>query len=407
MDRRAARAAIGMLAPAFVLLAASSWGVLPAPAAPRPESARPAPEDPADARLARAARSIVTVLGVRSHASLRRDARGGSRSARSLASGVILDARGRVVTVASAVRDCDAIVVRLHDGRERPAMLLGLDDDSDIALLAVDAADLVPLPLAPAGLDPVGEDVAVLGSGVGRHPRVSHGAVRRVYPKPLGSLLLLSNEVYPGTSGGAALNRRGELVGLIVGRLAEAPADWAEAPGAGAATFAVHGDDLRALVGQLERYGQVRRGFLGVRMVQGEVVDANRPGDPFRIGVRVEAVLAGSPAAQIDLRPGDLIVGWNGETLESPEDLMRRVEGSPPGTIVPLVWVRDEERHEGRLVVTARPEADLLATPVPGAGGLDTARQERTREELLERVRRLRARPAGAPGDTSRAGPGG
>src|SRR5207253_450937 len=120
------------------------------------------------------------------------------------------------------------------------------------------------------------------------------------------------------------------------GPLADAPPDFDDAlaggAGAGAgASFALAGDDLHTLVGQLERYGHVRRGFLGVRMVQGEVVDATHPADPYKIGVRVEDVVAGSPAAQAGLRVGDLIVGWNGETLASPEDLMRRVEACPPG----------------------------------------------------------------------------
>jgi len=307
------------------------------------------------------------------------------------------------------VRDCDAIAVRLDDGRELPAMLLGLDEDSDVALLSVPASDLIPLRLAPAGLDPVGQPVSAIGSGVGDNPRVSYGAVRRIYAKPLGSLLLLSNDVYPGSSGGAALNARGELVGMVIGRLAEVPPDWADAPSGGAAAFAVHADDLRTLIAHLENYGVVRRGFLGVRMVQGEIGDAERPGTPFQIGVRVEDVLPGSPAARVGLRAGDLVVGWDGETLQSPEDLMRHVEGSPPGTIVPLGGVRDEERHAGRRGGGARPDDDRRAPPAaPGApGGGDSLREAKTREELLERVRTLRARAPGAPDSSSRAKTGG
>jgi len=349
--------------------------------------------------------SVVTVLGVRSHESLRQGPEGQSRRPRSLASGVVIEARGRIITVASAVRDCDAIAVRLDDGRELPAMLLGIDEDSDVALLSVPATDLIPIRLAPAGLNPVGEPASAIGSGVGNNPRVSYGAVRRVYTKPLGSLLLLSNDVYPGSSGGATLNAHGELLGMVVGRLADAPADW-DAPSGGGVTFAVHADDLRTLITHLESYGVVRRGYLGVRMVQGEIVDAERPGTPFKVGVRVEDVVPGSPAARLDLRAGDLVVGWNGETLGSPEDLMRRVEGSPPGTIVPLVWVRDDERREGRLVVGARPDDELLAMPAGAGGGGDAVREAKTQKELRERVRMLRARTPVAP-DTSRAKTGG
>ena len=121
--------------------------------------------------------------------------------------------------------------------------------------------------------------------------------------------------------------------------------------------------------------------------------------------MRVEEVLAGSPAAQAGLKPGDLIVGWNGETLQSPEDLMRRVEGSPPGTSAALVWVRADERFDGKLTVGAKPDEDLLASPgTPAAGG---STLPRTNEDLLERVRSLRSKTPGASADTAgRAHPG-
>jgi S1-C subfamily serine protease len=234
--------------------------------------------------------------------------------------------------------------------------------------------------------------------------------VRRRYEQPLGSLLLLTNEVFPGFSGAPAVNARGELVGLVVGRLADAPADWDSSEGESAGTsFALAADDLKTVVDHLQRYGRVRRGFLGVRMVQGEVVDSSHPNDPFKIGVRVEDVLPGSPAAQVGLRAGDLVVGWNGETLNSPEDLMRRVEGSPPGTIAALVWVRGDERIDGSLVVGAKPDDELLATPnSPAAGGsILPGDRARSSEELLQRVKTLRSRgPGASPDSVHRVQPG-
>ena len=356
MARSTARTAPGAVAVATLVAALWSSAFVPA--------ARAEPVLPAGAHVDAARRSVVTVLGLRSPASLLPASGSPPRARRSLASGIVYDSQGRVATVASAVRDCDAILVRTADGRELKATLVGLDDDSDIALLQLPVTDLPALTFAPPGVDPTGQRVIAIAARSGGQPPVTQGSVRRRYEEPLGSLLLLSNEVYPGFSGGPVIDEKGQLIGLVVGRLEEAPADWADAPAAGgASSFALAGDDLKTILSHLEQYGRVRRGFLGVRMVQGEVVDANRPDDPFRIGVRVEEVLPESPAAQLDLRPGDLIVGWNGETLQSPEDLMRRVEGSPPGTIVPLVWVRNEERREGRLIVGAKPDDALLATP--------------------------------------------
>ncbi len=363
---------------------------------------------------AHARRSVVTVLGQRGHESLRADASGRVRPSRSLASGVVIDARGHVVTTASAVRDCDAVSVRLADGREMPAILLGTDDAADVALLRLPVTDVPPIPLAPGNRDLVGQWVAAMGQAPGPHPRRSIGTVRRRYDRPLASYLLITNPVFPGYGGGPILTERGELAGLVVGRLAEAPADWTDASdNGGEASFALAADDLRDLVAQIERYGRVRRGFLGVTMMQGEVVDAERPGDPFKIGVRVEEVVPGGPAQQAGLRPGDLVVGWNGETLQSPEDLRRRVESSAPGTIAALVWVRGEDRQDGRLVVGARPDDELLAAPVPptalrpaAAGVSDSMRQTRDRAELLEKVRTLRARGPAGSADTARTRPG-
>jgi serine protease Do len=385
---------------------------------PASAAATASAHDPAfDQACTRARRSLVTVLGTRSHESLRTDASGRVLPARSLASGVVIDGQGHVVTTASAVRGCDAVSVRLADGRELQAILVGADEASDVALLRLPVRDAPHVTLAAVGSDAVGQEVAALGPGRGQSPRESYGVVRRCYEQPLGSLLLLTNPVYPGWSGGPALNARGEMVGLVIGRLAEAPEDWTEAGDATAPpSFAIASDDLRTLVAHLASYGRVRRGFLGVRMVQGEVVDADHPTDPFKIGVRAEAVLPGSPAEQVGVRAGDLIVGWNGETLQSPEDLMRRVEGSPPGTVAQLVWVRNDERFEGRLVVGSKPDEELLAAPprasatASGAAATtagpatDSSGHTPGAQDLLERVRTLRAR--GAAADTSRVHPG-
>ena len=240
-----------------------------------------------EAACARARKSVVTVVGQRVHEDLRK---GQGRPTRSLASGVVIDRRGHVVTAASVVRDCDKIQVKLADGRAVTAILLGVDDASDVALLELPVTDVPALRWASEPAAPVGAWVAAVGTfSTAQAPNL--GTVQRRYEQPLGSLLLLTNEVFPGFSGAPAINSKGELIGMVIGRLSEPPADWNEGQG-GPASFAVAGDDLKTVLEHLERYGRVRRGFLGVRMAQGEVVDSSRPDDPFKIGVRVEEVLA-------------------------------------------------------------------------------------------------------------------
>jgi S1-C subfamily serine protease len=404
--RRAARAA---------KTGGAAFACLAAAALPMPLHASAPP--PADIErtfapvCARALRSVVCVLGQREVGDdgVAGGTSTGPRAALSFASGVVVDRRGHIVTSASVVRDCERVQVRLADGRSAPAVLLGTDESADVALLEIAITDVPPMRWAGPGGDAAGVWVAAVGQSVGGRPRSSLGVVKRRYAQPLGSMLLLTNAVFPGFSGAPAVNARGELVGLVIGPLADAPADFDGADGAGGgSSFALAGDDLRTLVSHLERYGHARRGFLGVRMVQGEVVDATHPADPFKIGVRVEDVLPGSPAAQAGLRAGDLIVGWNGETLSSPEDLMRRVEGVPPGTKAALVWVRGDDRFDGSLFVGAKPADELLAEPAPstgappGAGGAQLPElRPQTNPYLLERVRSMRSQ-AGASADTVR-----
>jgi serine protease DegS len=359
-----------------------------------------------DGVCATAAPTVVPVVGLRGHDGLRVDHAGRPRAGRTLASGVVIDARGHVLTTASVVRDCDAVRVRLSDGRTVEAVLVGRDDATDTALLEIPIHSLPHAKLAPDGQTTPGDWVVAVGRPGGTAPPPSLGTVRRRYEQPMGSLLLVTNALYPGYSGGALLNKKGEMAGLLIGPAEVAPEDWAEAPEPGAsASFAVASEDVRTLVDHLERYGRVQRGFLGVRMAQGEVVDAQHPDDPFKIGVRVQEVLPGSPAHRVGLQPGDLIVGWNGETLASPEDLMRRVEGCAPGSTARLVWVRNDDRHDGTLVMDVKPDDDLLASPgvpalrAPGTS-TDPARDQR---ELLDRVQQLRSK---ASADSTRRPPG-
>ncbi len=409
---RAARAALRGGAACALFAAAAIPAPTVTPLSPTPPAAV---EHAFALACQRALRSVVTVLGLRQVEGEPGPDGPTFRPVMSLASGAVVDRRGHVVTSAAVVRGCERIQVRLADGRNVPATLVGVDATSDVALLELPVLDVPPLAWAPPGADAAGSWVAAVGQSAGGRPRSSLGVVCKRYTQPLGSMLLLTNAVFPGVSGAPAVNARGELVGLVIGPLADAPPDFDDAGAGAGSSFALAGDDLRTLVGHLERYGNARRGFLGVRMVQGEVVDATHPDDPYKIGVRVEDVLPGSPAALCGLRSGDLIVGWNGETLASPEDLMRRVEACAPGAKAALVWVRGDDRIDGKLVVGAKPDDELLAEPqaaapdvAPPAGTPPQLPELRPQSNpyLLDRVRSLRPGVKAVP-DTARHGQGG
>jgi serine protease Do len=191
--------------------------------------------------------------------------------------------------------------------------------------------------------------------------------VEYVYREPRSSLLQLTNIVYPGNSGGAALNAQGELVGIVQGELGSPD------PGLGVgadrrpsgASFVMPIQQVWPVYQSLKRDGRMRHGHLGVS-TRAEVVRSEIDNAEVPLGARVESVQAGGPAARVGLRPRDLIVGFESERVEYPEQLARWVAETPPKTVVTLVWVHGDERRSGR--VSLAESRDSL--PAWALGGL-------------------------------------
>jgi S1-C subfamily serine protease len=221
------------------------------------------------------------------------------------------------------------------------------------------------------------------------------GTIAYRFREPRISLLQLTNEVYPGNSGGAALNSRGELIGLVQGELGspEAPgrSDDSERRPSGA-SFVIPSEDIIPVLESLRREGRVRHGLLGVSTHAGFVDSDTQPGARVPLGAIVESLSPGGPAQRAGLRKGDLIVAYQGERVEYPEQLARWVAATPPGTTVSLVWARDEMRHTGRAALEEAPagipswmNVEVPSAPVaaaPAAGGTRIA-------DLQEQIRRL------------------
>lgn len=173
----------------------------------------------------------------------------------------------------------------------------------------------------------------------------------------------MTNALQPGNAGGAAVDREGRLLGLVVGELGAvdaAEAYWQRAEERGRA-FAVPLDELRTLVSEIVRTGRTTRGYLGVRIEQGRITDPMRPDEPFEVGVSITEVLPQGPAWRAGLRPGDLVVALDGEPVNSPETLMQEVQRRPVGSDLRIVWVRNEERHEARVSLDAPPDSLLFS----------------------------------------------
>lgn len=265
------------------------------------------------------------------------------RQALSAGSGVIIDAdRGFVLTNNHVVRDAQRIGVALADGRRFEAKLVGTDPPSDIALLSVGASGLTALPLGNSDELEIGDYVVAIGNPFGLGQTVTSGIVSALGRAGLGiegyeEFVQTDAAVNPGNSGGALVNIDGALIGIntaIVG-----PSGGNVGIG-----FAIPINMAWSVVDQLSRFGQVRRGELGVS-IQDHPADmpaAQQADTPA--GAMVVEVVPGSAAAGAGIRSGDLIVAVNGKPIISSAQLRARVGLSRIGETVELELVRNRER---------------------------------------------------------------
>ena len=306
----------------------------------------------------RARPSLLTIIAQRSV-----QAEGGAQSAPGqkrllsrVGSGVAVGA-DEILTTVSVVIGAEQVIVLTGNGLQAEAVLVGIDPIRNIALLRVSGLQLPPLKLASRPAN-IADWVIVLGSSYRGAPTQSVGNIAFRFRDLRTSLLQLTNEVYPGNSGGAAINSRGELLGLVQGELGSP-----EAPGRherserrpGGLSLAIPSEDILPSLESLRREGRVHLGFFGVS-TRGAFVDSDtEPGLRVPIGAIVEAVQAGGPADKVGLRKGDLIVAFDDQRVEYPEQLARWVAATKPGSIVKLVWARNEMQQIGRVALTESP----------------------------------------------------
>jgi len=248
-----------------------------------------------------------------------------SRPQISAGSGVIVDAKaGYVVTNAHVVAEAREIAVTLKDNRRLPAKLVGLDPGTDIALLRIDPRNLAEAKWGDSDALKVGDFVLAIGNPFGIGQTATSGIVSALGRSGLSvegyeDFIQTDASINPGNSGGALVNLRGELVGInsaIIG-----PSGGNVGIG-----FAVPSMIARAVMDQIVRFGEVRRGRLGITMQDLAGAD----------GASVAEVEPRSPAAQAGLRKGDVIVALNGRAVRGAAELRARLSVVPVGERVEL-----------------------------------------------------------------------
>jgi serine protease Do len=348
--------------------------------------------------IARRARpSVVTVFAVRTEPARAASAGAPQGRARTRAGSGVAVESDLVLTTASVVLESERILVSTANGLQAQAQLVGLDPVFNVALLRVPGLRLPPIKFAVKRPVRVGDWMVSLGTSYNAQPTQSLGNVAQRHREPGQWLLQLTNTVYPGNSGAAALNIHGELAALVQGELG-APDLAGGVTGAeqrqGGTSFALPVETLRPVYESLKREGRVRHGYLGVTTLAMSL-EGNREGDPSTpIGALVEGIVATGPAQRLGLRPGDLIVAFDGERIETPEQLARWVLATPPQREVTLVWVRGENGHSG--TVTLGESRERVPAWLAGAaseqreGPRKTAELDREMRRLSEELTRIK-----------------
>jgi S1-C subfamily serine protease len=303
--------------------------------------------------------SSVVSVGVIQHAQVQTPAGPRAYEAAGNGSGIVLSPDGFILTNSHVVHDASGIEVTFADGRWSLGRLVGEDPESDLAVVHVDEADLVPATLGDSSRLRVGELVIAIGSPLGFDATVTAGVVsalgrsfRSRSGRPIDDIIQTDAALNPGNSGGPLVNSRGEVVGVNTAIIHSAQG----------LCFAIPSNTARWVSGLLIRDGRVGRPYIGVS-VRPRVLDPKR-----RRAAEVEqaaapeifSVLSGSPAAEAGLRPLDLILAVDGVATRTIDELHRALARYAVGSDATLSILRGTSRIERRMRLRELPERERM-----------------------------------------------
>ena len=268
-------------------------------------------------------------------------------------SAVIIDPDGYLVTNFHVVAEAAEIRVQLADGRFASAQVIGVDAETDLALLKVDLGILPAIKLGNSGQLRIGDVVLAIGNPYGLSKSVTQGIVSATGRHGLEDLVTFDDfiqtdaAINAGNSGGALINVSGELVGINTAVLVQDS-------GTEGIGFAIPVDLARGVVDEIKEHGRVIRGYLGLQPDDMTSAERSALGVEGNVGIMLNVVFPSSPADMADLREGDVIVAINGEAIFSQRQAQMVVAGTSPGDEVEIVGIRDGQRFETTVIATER-----------------------------------------------------
>jgi len=271
----------------------------------------------------------------------------------SLGSGVIISPQGYVLTNYHVIAEADEIQVALRDGRNAGATVVGVDPESDLAVLKVQLDNLPAITLGQSDTLRVGDVVLAIGNPFGVGQTVTMGIVSATGRDRLGlntyeNFIQTDAAVNPGNSGGALVNAYGQLVGINT-------AIFSRSGGSQGIGFAIPVSLAGDIMQEIIQHGRVIRGWLGIEAqdLTAEMAASLRLRNIK--GVLVSGVLRGGPADRAGLQPGDVITAVNNEPIIDSKAAMKTIAQVKPGTVIHLQGVRGAGRFELDVQVTERP----------------------------------------------------
>lgn len=296
-----------------------------------------------------------------------------ARPQQSAGSGVIVDAgNGYVVTNYHVIKDAQQVVVTLKDRRQFHAKLVGTDPGTDVALLKIDAKNLKSIRLGDSDLLNVGDFVVAIGNPFGLGQTVTSGIVSALGRSGLDiegyeDFIQTDASINPGNSGGALINLKGELVGINTAIIGPAGGNV----GIG---FAVPSAMVKAVLDQLTRFGEVRRGRLGASSEDITHDLAASLGLTSTEGAIISAVEPGSPAEKAGMKPRDVVTTIDGKPVRNSVDLRNKIGLMPIGETLTLGLIRGGRAQTAKVKIAKPLEVSgTEAETVPQLAGATVA----------------------------------
>lgn len=331
----------------------------------------------------------------------------GGGDVESLGSGFIISSDGDVLTNYHVVKGADEIMVRLQDRRELDAKLVGYDKQSDLALLKIKAKNLPVVSIGSSDALKVGQWVVAIGAPFGFDSSVTAGIVsakdRTLPDDNYVPFIQTDVAINPGNSGGPLINMKGQVVGInsqIVSR----------SGGYMGLSFAIPIDLAMNVVKQIKQNGSVSHGWLGVLIQEVDRDLAKSFGLDRPMGALVAQVQSGSPADKAGLKPGDVIIDFDGHEIDRSAELPKVVGSMKAGSSAKMTVVRDGDKKTLNVTLGELPDnpqqamnggngqtaqADNLGLSVRSASSAELASVEADSGVVVTRVSKGPAADAG------------